>query len=445
MATTDVETKWRLGRSETAGLIGGQDWSASSLGPIEQWPQSLRTLVDICLAHPLPSAVVCGADKLLLYNDLCARLQGDAHPAALGRPSDAAFPEALSDAGPIHERLMAGEALTFRKRPWVFQRGGVLTTGHYDAFFTPVRNESGAYAYALAVILDAQADSAALPMQTVSEAAAPDALWILDHERMRLDYASPALDRLLGESRTMVQADFRRWFDLVHPDDCAAVERDIARSAAGEALVTRYRIIRPSDARVAWVRHTSFPMQAKDGAPGRVAGLVQDVTAIERTNAALLEEKERYRTLAEGSHLWCGDRPTRDCGPGQGRNGSSSPGRHRSRATDGAGWTRCIPTTGRLRCRPGTRPGRTACWTLSSGCDGRAIRPGGGIIRSPCRGGPSPSRTSPKDEIIEWLGSTTDVEDLKRLEARQAAMIVELERRTESLKGVVRSLGGVVE
>lgn len=437
---------WPAGDSDTAELIRHHDWSASSLGAIEKWPQSLRTLVDICLAHPLPCAVVCGPEGLLLYNDLCASLQGDAHPRALGQPAASGFPEALSDIGPIHERLLVGEAMVFRKRPWVFRRQGVPSTGHYDAFFTPVRDDLGAFAHTFAIILDAHADSPAAPAQAgIQQATAPDALWILDVDRMRLDYASPALDRLLGESRAMVQADFHRWIDLVHPEDVAAVEDHLTRSAAGEALVAQYRIVRSCDARIALVRHTSFPMQGTGGSPGRVAGLVQDVTAIEQANIELQVERERYRTLAEGiaSLVW------RSCDEGlwtwAGPQWLDFTGQTQEQS-HGWGWLDAV--------HPDDRDATIQAW--------HQARPHGMLdahfrlkrasdqtwrwhqTRSlPRRAEAKPNE--PAGEIIEWLGSTTDVDDLKRLQAQQSDLIADLEHRTTSLKGVIRTLGGVTQ
>ena len=436
---------WPAGDSELAVLIRAHDWGATSLGAIEGWPQSLRTLVDVCLAHPLPCAIVCGPDRLLIYNDLCAHLQGDGHPRALGIASVSAFPEALSDDGPVHGRLMAGEPLIFRKRPWVFHRQGVLVTGHYDAFFTPVRNEAGVFCHVLAMILDAQADSASLPAKAApSPAASADALWILDTGRGRLEYASPALDRLLGESRAKVQADFRRWMDLVHPDDKEMVERHLARSASGEAVVEQYRLVRASDGRMLTVRHTSVPMQGADGGPGRVVGLVQDVTAIEHANAALLEEKERYRALAEGipplvwrsseEGLWTWAGPQWLSYTGQSQEQSQGWGwldvvHPEDRDSTMQAWHQARPhgvldAAFRLR-RASDQNWR---WHQTRSLPRRAQREAG----------------EPEGEIIEWLGSSVDIHDLKQLNEQQEMLITSLEQRTASLKSVIRSLGGAV-
>ena len=437
--------KWPFGETELAALIRNHDWAATSLGPIENWPQSLRTLVDICLAHPLPCAIVCGQDRVLIYNDPCALLQGDAHPRALGAAAALAFPEALSDAGPIHERLLAGEPMIFRKRPWVFQCKGVLKTGHYDAFFTPVRSETGTFSYVLAMILDAPANDAAPSGQTsATQASAPDALWILDIGRMRLEFASQALERLMGEGRARVLSDFRRWFDLVHPDDVAAVKAHMAQSVAAEASVMRYRIVRLHDGSTVTVRHTSFAMPGTDAAQRRVIGLLQDVTAIERISAALLEEKERYRTLAEGISplVW------RSCDQGlwtwAGPQWLNFTGQTQEQS-QGWGWLDVI--------HPDDRDATMQAWHQARphgvlNATFRLLRASDQTWRwhqtqsLPRRAESRPGE--PEGGVIEWLGSSVDIHELWQLNAQQDALISELEQRTASTTGVARALGALV-
>ena len=43
--------------------------------------------------------------------------------------------------------------------------------------------------------------------------------------------------------------------------------------------------------------------------------------------------------------------------------------------------------------------------------------------------------------IIEWLGTSTDVHDLRELQERQKVLVAELQHRTRNLMGVVRAMG----
>jgi len=72
------------GGGEMAKLVGEVDWSKTSLGPIDRWPQSLRTTVSLCLASNFPINIIWGPDHLQIYNDGYRIVCGAAHPTALG-------------------------------------------------------------------------------------------------------------------------------------------------------------------------------------------------------------------------------------------------------------------------------------------------------------------------------------------------------------------------
>jgi hypothetical protein len=76
-----------------AGRMRELDWSATPLGPVEQWPQALRTCVRIILASAYPMNICCGPDYASLYNDEYAKLAGTRHPGPLGRRIFDVFPE----------------------------------------------------------------------------------------------------------------------------------------------------------------------------------------------------------------------------------------------------------------------------------------------------------------------------------------------------------------
>ena len=50
-------------------IIAAYDWSATSLGPIAEWPQSLKTTVGLILRSPVPIVTLWGDEGVMIYND----------------------------------------------------------------------------------------------------------------------------------------------------------------------------------------------------------------------------------------------------------------------------------------------------------------------------------------------------------------------------------------
>jgi hypothetical protein len=83
---------WPSGEGEMARLIRYYDWSTTPLGPLESWPQSLRSAVDIMLRLPLAAALHWGRAGIMLYNDAYALFAGWLHPWLLGRTLPESWP-----------------------------------------------------------------------------------------------------------------------------------------------------------------------------------------------------------------------------------------------------------------------------------------------------------------------------------------------------------------
>ncbi|HZI15426.1 MAG TPA: hypothetical protein VE153_33950, partial [Myxococcus sp.] len=49
-----------VGGGELGELVRAHDWSRTELGPIETWPRSLLTAVDVCLNSRFPMVVFWG-------------------------------------------------------------------------------------------------------------------------------------------------------------------------------------------------------------------------------------------------------------------------------------------------------------------------------------------------------------------------------------------------
>ena len=66
------DARWRALVSDagrTGRWIVAHDWTGSPLGPLRDWPQSLRTALVICLHSPTPAAIWWGPELVLLPND----------------------------------------------------------------------------------------------------------------------------------------------------------------------------------------------------------------------------------------------------------------------------------------------------------------------------------------------------------------------------------------
>ena len=62
-----------------------------------------------------------------------------------------------------------------------------------------------------------------------------------------------------------------------------------------------YRIVRPNDGEVRWIRDSGFPIYDEKGALTRVAGVGRDITPEKERQEALLVTQQRFRLLVEGA------------------------------------------------------------------------------------------------------------------------------------------------
>lgn len=95
MKTSDVMTRHPLftNGGKLGDMMAAKDWSQTSLGGVEEWPQSLKTCVRIILTSRQPMFVWWGKDLVNLYNDAYCDILGGKHPRVLGIPAAAAWGE----------------------------------------------------------------------------------------------------------------------------------------------------------------------------------------------------------------------------------------------------------------------------------------------------------------------------------------------------------------
>src|SRR5262245_33763778 len=94
------------GAGEMGARIRAFDWSATPLGPIGEWPPSLREVLITSLWSRFQLAIYWGPKLVLLYNDAERDVLGTMHPHALGRPDTEILADIWDVVGPMLQGVM---------------------------------------------------------------------------------------------------------------------------------------------------------------------------------------------------------------------------------------------------------------------------------------------------------------------------------------------------
>lgn len=258
-----------------------------------------------------------------------------------------------------------------------------------------------------------------------------DVLWMVNAATGQLEFLSPAYEAIWGEPRDRVMGEIAHWATRVHPEDRAVAGQALGRLRQGERLQIEYRIIRP-DGGIRHIIDTGFPIR-RNGEIVRLAGVAQDLTARHLAERAVAESERRARTLMEGvpqlvwraasASLWSWASPQWTHFTGQAEADAL-----------GLGWLQMV--------HPEDRKKALAAWSHAEEAGGfdvehRLRRHDGAYAWFSTRASPVRDETG---AITEWLGTCTDINDLRVLQERQKIMVAELQHRTRNLIGVIRSI-----
>jgi PAS domain S-box-containing protein len=125
-------------------VIRSMDWAATPLGPIEHWPQSLRTAVSLCAASNFPILIAWGPQHVQIYNDGFWSICGKKHPLSMGQDYTVCWVSAWDAIGAAFERACAGETSYLENRRVFVDRNGFLEETFFTFSFSPIRDETGA-------------------------------------------------------------------------------------------------------------------------------------------------------------------------------------------------------------------------------------------------------------------------------------------------------------
>lgn len=132
------------GGGEMGQRIREYDWSKTSLGPINSWPQSLRTCIRIMLTSRQPIWIGWGKELIKFYNDPYKAIVGGKHPWALGTPASIVWKDIWKDIEPMLKQVMEEDEGTYvESQLLIMERNGYPEETYYTFSYTPIPGDDG--------------------------------------------------------------------------------------------------------------------------------------------------------------------------------------------------------------------------------------------------------------------------------------------------------------
>ncbi|HEU0045431.1 PAS domain S-box protein [Sphingomonas sp.] len=284
------------GGGETGALIAAHDWSATPLGPIAGWPQSLRAVLGFLLRSPVPIVMLWGEDGIMLYNDGYSVFAGGRHPEQIGMPVREGWPEVADFNDNVMKVGLAGGTLAYKDQELTLYRHGTAEQVWMDLDYSPVLDDDGRPAGVLAIVIETTervaAERALRDERDRSRDVLDhmgDAFALLDRDLRIVEMNAAAL-RL--ESRPPGEVIGKTHWEA-HPDAAPEVgELYRAAITEGRPRMLEHRYVWP-DGRETWIDMRAYPVDQG------LAVFYRDISDRKRDEAAVAESEKRFRNMAD--------------------------------------------------------------------------------------------------------------------------------------------------
>ncbi len=133
------------GGGEMGELTRSFDWSTSTLGTPDQWPQTMRTSLSILLHSKFPMFLFWGDDLICFYNDAYRpSLGNDGKHPAVGKKGADVWPEIWPVIKPLIDQVQSTMESSWSEDQLIpIYRNGKLEDVYWTFSYSPVMNELG--------------------------------------------------------------------------------------------------------------------------------------------------------------------------------------------------------------------------------------------------------------------------------------------------------------
>ncbi|HEY8943627.1 MAG TPA: ATP-binding protein, partial [Polyangiaceae bacterium] len=143
------------GGGEMGALMRSIDWSKTAVGPVDRWPQSLRTALSILLETGFPMYIAWGKEFTQFYNDGYRPILGSTkHPSAMGIGTRETFAEIWDIIGPMFAGVLEGRPTTVVDFLLPLDRHGFTEECYFIFSYSPIREEGGSVGGVLVTVTE---------------------------------------------------------------------------------------------------------------------------------------------------------------------------------------------------------------------------------------------------------------------------------------------------
>ena len=123
-----------------------------------------------------------------------------------------------------------------------------------------------------------------------------DVFFLIDAERDRTLYVSPAYEEIWGRSCESAYAKPDSWTEAIHSEDRASIYEKYKKGMSAGKFEYQYRVVRP-DGSIRWIQARGFPVRDDAGRTVRIAGVAEDITERKLVADELQESDRRFSDM----------------------------------------------------------------------------------------------------------------------------------------------------
>ncbi|MGX7707189.1 PAS domain-containing protein [Methylobacterium sp. Gmos1] len=292
----------------SGGRVGAElrvhDWSATSLGPPDRWPPSLRVRLAQMLVCPTAMFLAWGPDLLCFYNDAYQPLLGYRQANALGRPFREVWASIWEEIEPLVQATLEGRSQTLTDVMLDLSREGKPEQSWWSFTYSPALDDAGAVNGLFCVT--AETTDRVLGEAALRESEDhfrhtvelnPQVPWTCDPDGNIISYSNRWLE-ITGQRPGEPLGS--GWVEALHPEDVNPAMTAFAASlASGEPVDVDYRVRTVATGEFRWMRARAYPRRDAAGAIVRWYGVVEDVHDRKVAEAQLQENNATLERRVE--------------------------------------------------------------------------------------------------------------------------------------------------